>query len=58
MCNVTTGDTATATDRPDDPREGAMIIQGKPHEEVECISLFPDLLDRIVKIGTGLPIPL
>jgi hypothetical protein len=56
-CNMVTGNTA-ATDRPDDPREGAVIIQGKPQEEVECISLFPEIPDRTVKIGTGLPVPL
>ncbi|KAK9951507.1 hypothetical protein M0R45_006945 [Rubus argutus] len=57
VCNIVTGNIA-ATDRPDDPREGVVIIQGKPHEEVECISLFLGIPDRTVKIGTGLPVSL
>jgi len=54
---MVTGNIA-ATDRPDDPREGAVIVQGKPQEEVECVSLFPEIPDRTVKIGAGLPVPL
>lgn len=54
VCSVTPSDNAAAADKPDDPREGAVIIQGKPHEKVEQIALFPEQLGRIIRIGTGL----
>lgn len=54
VCSISPGDKAAGVDKPDDSREGDIVVQDKPHEEVEQIALFPEQPDIVVKIGTGL----
>ncbi|KAK9923536.1 hypothetical protein M0R45_031948 [Rubus argutus] len=54
VCAITTGGNKAATEKPDDPREGSVIAQGKPNGEVESVVLFGNQPDNVIKIGTGL----